>query len=163
GHPPLRVCLHPASRAYLPAVAPALDPVLRELAGLPGAPVRISQTAAVYRQGPGNSVQISGAGPALTGAPPVFHLLLPIGPGLVSSDQLAAQVRTRSALEIVDSVVGGGDAANEAQQAVREGILKTATLPPGTPAAAAAARFAALSATARHAWLEKNVADLRAG
>ena len=60
---PVPVCLNPAYAIYLPAVAAALEPALRQVAGLPGAPVRVSQAAATYRQGAGNSVGIRAARP----------------------------------------------------------------------------------------------------
>ena len=63
------VCLNPAYAGYLPATAAALRPVLSQLAGLPGAPARVSQAAAVYHQGTGNEVAIGLAGPRLTGTP----------------------------------------------------------------------------------------------
>ena len=44
------VCLNPAYRRYLPDVTAALAPVLGEVAGLPGAPVRATQVAAAIRQ-----------------------------------------------------------------------------------------------------------------
>jgi hypothetical protein len=121
-HDLVPVCLNPAYTAYLPAVAAALEPVLRQVAGLPGAPVRVSQAAASYHQGAGNNVSITMAGPALSGRPPVFHLLLPDqlqGPALTVSE-LAAWVRSISGPEIVASVVGGGPGAraSQAQQAV---------------------------------------------
>ena len=50
-HTAIPVCLNPAYASYLPATAAALAPVLNEIAGLPGAPARISQAAATYRQG----------------------------------------------------------------------------------------------------------------
>jgi hypothetical protein len=71
------VCLNPAYSAYLPVVMSALDPVLTEIAGLPGAPARISQVAATYHQGPGNQVAISLAGRAMRGSPPAYYFLLP--------------------------------------------------------------------------------------
>ena len=42
------MCLNPAYRGYLPDVAAALSPVLGEVAGLPGAPVRATQVGAAY-------------------------------------------------------------------------------------------------------------------
>ncbi|MEV0808176.1 hypothetical protein [Micromonospora sp. NPDC050200] len=104
-HTPIPVCLHPAYTIYLPAVAAALEPVLGEVAGLPGAPVRIDQAAATYQQGPGNSVGIRRAGPPLSGTPPVFHLLLPNqlpGPAMATSD-LTAAIRTTAGRDIVAS------------------------------------------------------------
>ena len=76
-HTPVPVCLNPAYAGYLPATAAALAPVLTEIAGLPGAPARVSQAAAVYRQGTGNSVSVGLPGPPLGGRPPVLRLLLP--------------------------------------------------------------------------------------
>jgi hypothetical protein len=163
-HTAIPVCLHPAYTVYLPAVAAALEPVLTELVGLPGAPVRISQSAATYRQGRGNGVGIGLAGPRTSGTPPVFHLLLPnqqAGPAMTTS-QLAAAVRTDTAPRIVASVIGDTD-ASPAQQAVTAAILNTVTAAPDTPVAVAAARFAALPAAARRAWLLQNLATLRAG
>ena len=57
-HTAIPVCLNPAYASYLPATAAALAPMLDQIAGLPGAPARISQAAATYQQGPGNSVGI---------------------------------------------------------------------------------------------------------
>ena len=162
---PIPVCLHPAYTVYLPTVTAALEPVLSELAGLPGAPVRINQTAAIYRQESGNGVRISRAGPAISGAPPTGHVLLPIQLGhSVATDELTTLLRTDTARDILNSVIGGGKReTTEAQQAVAEAILKTSTLPPGTRTALAAQRFAALPPAARHAWLTQHVAALRAG
>ena len=51
-HTAIPVCLNPAYASYLPATQAALAPMLDQIAGLPGAPARISQAAAVYLQGP---------------------------------------------------------------------------------------------------------------
>jgi len=45
----------------------------------------------------------------------------------------------------------------------RECASQSAGVAPGTPAAAAAERFAALPASVRHAWLVRHLAALRAG
>jgi hypothetical protein len=164
-HTAIPVCLNPAYTGYLPAVAAALEPVLSEVAGLPGAPVRINQAAATYQQGPGNSVGISMAGPPMSGRPPVFHLLLPdqpAGPTMTTSE-LAAAVRRNAGRNIVASVIGASPGASPAQQAVMAAMLNAFAMAPGTPAAAAAQRFAALPAAARHAWLVKHLAALRVG
>jgi hypothetical protein len=121
-HGPIPVCLNPAYTSSLATVAAALQPVLGQVAGLPGAPVRISQAVATYWQGPGNSVGIKLAGAALSGRPPVFRLLLPDqlpGPALTAG-QLAAQVRSSAGPAIVASVISGGsrDRVSAAQQAV---------------------------------------------
>jgi hypothetical protein len=148
------VCLHPAYAVYLPAVATALEPVLSEVAGLPGTPVRISQAAAVYRQGPGNGVEVTMAGPVDDGT--VYHFLLPgqvPGPAMTVGETAAATERD-VASGVVRAVVGGD--AGPAQRAVMSALLRT-------PVGEAARRFAALPAAARRAWLEDHLSDLRAG
>ena len=108
------VCLNPAYASYLPATAAALRPVLSQLAGLPGAPARVSQAAAVYHQEAGNGVAIGLAGPRLTGTPPVYRLLLPdqlTGPAL-TGQQWAAQLRISDGSAIVASVTGAGPGAS---------------------------------------------------
>ncbi len=182
------VCLNPAYASYLPAVAAALRPVLHEIAGLPGAPVRISQAAVTYQQGPGNSVGASLAGPPVSGRPPVYHLLLPDQlPGPVTTvSELAAAARLTAGPAILASVMGDGPGASQTQHAVTAALEMAAGLPlhrsppgippaagsqPGTPpevtpgsaAYAAAQRFAALPASARHAWLVRHLTALRAG
>ena len=181
-HTTIPVCLNPAYASYLPVTVTALAPLLSEVAGLPGAPARISQAAAVYRQGTGNSVSIGLAGPAISGRPPVFRLLLPVqlaGPALTTS-QLAAEIRSSAGLGIVSSIVGAGRHPSPAQQAVVAVLARVSGLPqptspprsttsgsrrraapsppapepaPGSPAYAAAQRFAALAPPARRAWL----------
>jgi hypothetical protein len=187
-HTRIPVCLNPAYAGYLPATVGALAPVLTEVAGLPGAPVRISQAAATYRQGPGNSVGVGLAGPSTTGRPPVFRLLLldqlP-GPAMTTS-ALAAALQASTGPAIVAGVTGDGRGASPAQQAVTAALIMAAGGPangpppgiappgngfgmpppgpaPGSPAYAAARRFAALPASTRHTWLVRHLAALRAG
>jgi hypothetical protein len=197
------VCLNPAYAYYLPAVSAALGPVLTEVAGLPGAPVRVSQAPESYRQGPRNQVLIGLAGPQVSGRPPVWHLIIPdqlTGPPVTIS-QLAAGVAASAGPGILASVIGPG--RTPAQRAVLAVLSRAARLPagelpgriparcrargsvchengavigplpdqargtpaltPGTPAYAAARRFAALPAAARHAWLAGHLSALRAG
>lgn len=196
-HTVVPVCVNPAYASYLPATAAALAPMLGQIAGLPGAPARISQAAVTYQQGPGDSVGLSLAGPAISGTPPVFRLLLPVqlgGPDL-STSELAGQVRSVTGPGIVASVTGDGPDASQAQHAVTTALLMAAgvvpshlsaaggpaagnnvpppmirsgggryvALAPGSPAFAAARRFAALPAAARRAWLTQHLAALRAG
>jgi hypothetical protein len=181
-HTAIPVCLNPAYTSYLPAAAAALAPVLNELAGLPGAPARISQAAAAYQQGMGNAVSVSLAGPPISGSSPAFRLLLPDqlpGPSMTTSE-LAAALRSTAGPAIVASVIGDGPSASQAQHAVAAALKMSADLPqspppaPGmqqpaatvplpTPVRSAAQRFAALPAPARHAWLVKHLAALRAG
>jgi hypothetical protein len=181
-HTAIPVCLNPAYTSYLPATTAALTPVLNEIAGLPGAPARISQAAPIYRQGTGNSVSVSMAGPPLSGTPPVFHILLHFQlPGLAPSE-VAAAVRSAAGPALVASVVGDGPGATPAQRAVAAALRTSAGLPQSVlrsapsrrrpsgvimplpvPVQAAARRFAALPAPARHAWLVRHLAALRAG
>ena len=130
-HTAIPVCLNPAYASYLPAVTSALGPVLNQLAGLPGAPARISQAAATYHQDAGNFVSVGLAGPPISGRPPVFRLLLPDqvpGPTLTTS-ALAAEVRSSAGPDIVASVIGGGPRASQAQQAVMTALRMAAGLP----------------------------------
>ena len=160
----------------------ALAPVLNQIAGLPGAPARISQAAATYQQGTGNSVRVGLAGPPISGTPPVFRLLLPDqlpGPTLTTGE-LTAALRSTAGPAIVASVIGDGPSASQAQQAVAAALKMSAGLPPSSqpapsmpsptarvplpaPVRSAAQRFAALPASARHAWLVQHLAALRAG
>jgi hypothetical protein len=159
------VCLNPAYASYLSRVTAALQPALTEIAGLPGAPARISQAAAVYHQGSGNAVSVSLAEPAITGAPPEYHLLLPdqlLGPAMTISE-LAAEVRSTAGPDIVAKVVGDGPGASKAQHAVAAALMMAAGLPLRSAAYVAAERLAALPAPARHAWLVRHIAALRAG
>jgi len=200
-HTAIPVCLNPAYASYLPVTEAALAPMLDQIAGLPGAPARISQAAATYLQGSGNGVGIGLAGSPISGAPPVFHLVLPVqlpGPALTTSE-LASQVRSITGPSIVASITGDGPGASPAQHAVTTALLMAARavpshLPspaaptagnrvpppgagagagaggeryvgpaPGSPAFAAAQRFAALPAAVRRGWLTQHLAALRAG
>jgi hypothetical protein len=71
------VCIHPAFQGFLPDATAALRPVLRQIAGLPGAPARAGQvaTGSLTRRGPGGSVAIGIGTPdgVLTGSPPAFE------------------------------------------------------------------------------------------
>jgi hypothetical protein len=175
------VCLNPAYGSYLAAVTTALGPVLNEVAGLPGAPVRVSQVAVYYQQGPGNSVGAGLRGAPLDGNPPIFRLVLPdqlLGATMTASE-LAEQVRSSTGPEIVAAVLGDGPGASPAQRAVWAALMMATRrapqsspdlisqpppgVAPGSPAGAAARRFAALPALARHAWLVTHLTALRAG
>ncbi len=185
------VCLNPAFRGYLPDVTAALSPVLSEVAGLPGAPVRVSQVAGTYSTGGG------GAGQALTlgGRPPVLRVPLDSLNTLAGSfggtaAQFADELRALS----VHAFVGAGNGAGTpAQQAVQAALMQGAGVPfaaqpralaiaglplsasanghlsphgpgpTGGPIYAAARRFAALPATTQRAWLAAHLAALRSG
>jgi hypothetical protein len=202
------VCLHPAYRALLPDVTAALGPVLDEIAGLPGAPVRVTQVA-VTSALPAPQNGINFGGPVLSGHPAT--LLLPLsglplaGEGSTTAAQFSQQLRVQDAPPILDALVGlpapqalsmapsgavnvppGQSPGAAAQRAIvlamataagvesgqGQGSGRASPVPGGgaghsaQPAGgqtAAAKRFAALPATARHAWLVTHLAALRAG
>ena len=130
-HTAIPVCLNPAYASYLPAIAAALKPMLNEVAGLAGAPARISQAATTYRQGPGNSVTVGLACPPADGRQ-VFRVLLPdqvTGPSMTTSE-LASTVRSAAGPSIVTSVIGDGPGASPAQRAVTTALLMAARVVP---------------------------------
>jgi len=180
------VCLNPAYRRWLPDVNAALAPVLAEVAGLPGAPVRAAQVAAAYTSGE------VGAGQVITlgGHPPVLRMPLgsfdmpgPCGfcDGPVATRQFADQLQ----LGFAQAFVGAGNRpGSPVQQAVQAALLRGAGIPfaaqpalmatikngpgppPGPPTGpvyAAAQRLASMPVAARHAWLAAHLAALRAG
>jgi hypothetical protein len=182
------VCVHPAYRAYLPEVTAALAPVLREISGLPGAPVRITQVG---------DLGLSTTPGTITGTPPELSFGMPSTVG--SFGQTKSGFAGSLQVVLVTAFIPGGGTATggpagsgpggghgavppgaQAQQAVQEGLLLAAgfRLPaqpqqlyaygwPGalpTPQAhAAAERFAALPSASRHAWLATHLVALRAG
>jgi len=187
GHAGIPVCLQPAYRPHLHDVANAQPPAISQVTGLPGAPVRASQAAAVFAHGPGVLAPADvGQIPALNGSPPV--LSMPLGaialPNSFGADQTSFvnQIKVQFVHAIVTSGSGYG---NPGQMAVEAALLEHAGIPlaaqpddipwplpfgtPGQaarypqPIAAAAQRFAALPAAARHAWLATHLAALRAG
>jgi hypothetical protein len=172
GRAAIPVCLNPAYASYLPATVSALEPVLSEIADLPGAPARISQAAATYQQGAGNSVSVRLAGPPIRGGPPVYYLLLPDqlpGPTLAAGG-LAVKVQLDAGPGIISTFIGDSTGSSQAQHAVVAALMMAAgvmnqptEVAPGSPAYAAAQRFAALAAPARHAWLVQHLTALRAG
>ena len=177
----IAVCVHPAYAAFLPAVTAAVGPELTELAGLPGAPARISQVAEVYRQEPGNG--ISTRAESLSPSAFVLPDRVPGQPGTTSAE-FASQLAQNLALRLVsDVILRGGDRAAELNpgQAQLAAIAGSVRFPPsvkerdlgplfghllpapGSPADRAARRFAALTPAARHDWLAQHLTALRAG
>jgi hypothetical protein len=160
------VCVNPAYRAELPALAAALRPVLSEVSGLPGAVARITQ---VPQRTPVFTIASVRGG--------TLRLTLDLE-GWSTPGELAATVGPQAAAAIVTSVVR---MAGPAQQAVAAGLLTaagvaltagppgqqnvvTVTGPaPGTAVRAAARRFAAQPAAVRRAWLATHLAALRSG
>jgi hypothetical protein len=178
---PIQVCLHPAYAAFLSAVASVAGPELTELAGLPGAPTRISQVAAVYRQEPRNGTTISAE--ASSESAFVLPTRVPGQPG-VTGTQFASQLQQTLGLQLATEVILGGHGRdananpNQAELAVIAGsvrfppsldsrdlapLLGRLVPNPGSPADLAGRRFAQLPPAAQHAWLARHLADLRAG
>ena len=185
------VCLNPAYASYLASTTAALEPVLNEIAGLPGAPARILQEAATYRVDTRDGEEVRPA-EGNTNGEAVYHLLLPVqmpGPTLTTA-QMASQVKWTDGPNIVANFIGAGPGASQAQNAVAAaltmilgrvsadqnlqaslseqapggpGLSELGGLIRGTPAQPAAERFAALPAQTRRAWLASHLAALRAG
>jgi hypothetical protein len=177
-----QACVHPAFDFDLDAVAAALVPAAAEIAGLPGAPVRAEEVASV--SGGGQPVQ-SG----IVGSPPVFEYTAERIGTMFGEFQSVANTAGWSQ-PFQQALLGAFLASpshdanlpvmlDPAQQAVEDALLAAIGTQPqqagslivnGQPAAgsptavaAAAQRFEALSASARHAWLATHLAALRAG
>ena len=179
------VCVHPAYATFLPNVTSAVGAELTEIAGLPGAPARISQVAEVYQQDPGNAIT------SLAGVPGGSALILPDqvpGEHGVTSAQFAGDLQDTLGLQLIRDVILGGNASAAARPSQAELAVIAASVRPGSmwlgpsaadvnapelsgrpllalsrPAARAARRFAALPAAAKHAWLAQHLAALQAG
>jgi hypothetical protein len=161
------VCVHPAFRAYLPDLVAALNPLMRRLAGLPGAPVRVEQSSSSTV--PESEVALSpteistlvGASATLIGNPPVLHLALtelPSQPETPSAQSLANEQGA-----FVDAfIVRGGTLGDPAQATIEAALLHDAGSLP-SPAAKAANRFAALAPNVQRAWLATHLPALRSG
>jgi hypothetical protein len=190
---PVPVCVHPAYRPFLPAIAAALGPVLHQVAGLPGAPVRVTQVAVTSVQQASSNGVVYGD-PVTRGSPPVLYLSLAgmslPGEGHATTAQFVAQLRSQDAMVILNSLVGGQGPAVPAvlagpprpgqsvhlppgvaaQLAIETALAELAGVPSGdgatvvgAPLATSAHRFAELPAATRHAWLVTHLAALRAG
>ena len=165
------MCVHPAYRSVLPTLAAAVSPVLAEVSGLPGAPVRVAQVPSSYLEPQGAA--------SITGIPPVLRL--PLGDlGLPMRSARDVIFEQQVQLVFVHAFVGAGvGVGSPAQQAVQAALLTRAGVPLpalgrplprsdseqrlARPVRAAAERFAALPAAARHAWLAVHLAALRSG
>ena len=120
------VCLNPAYRRYLPDVTAGLQPVLGEVAGLPGAPVRAIQVSGTYSrenvEGP-QAVTIGGRPPVLRMPLEALNL-----PGVFGGNPAPFADTLR--LLTVHAFVGAGQGAGTpAQQAVQAALLQGAGLP----------------------------------
>jgi hypothetical protein len=178
---PIPVCVNPAYAGFLPAVTATIGPELTEFAGLPGAPARLSQVPSVYRQVSANGIIVSGSGSSAAAF--VVPDQVPGWLGTTGAE-FAAQLDQGLGLNLASDVILGGDgqksgaAPSQAQLAVIAGSVRFPSIvesrdlaplygqqlpEPGSPAALAARRFAALTPAARHAWLAGHLAALLAG
>jgi hypothetical protein len=125
------VCLNPAYRRYLAEVDADLRPVLAEVAGLPGAPVRVAQVAGRYSSTQFESEADNGVTVTIGGSPPVLRLPLDTFNTLPSATSgSAAQFDQELPLLSVHEFVGTGNrAGSAAQQAVQAALLQQAGMP----------------------------------
>jgi len=190
--PGFQVCVHPAFSFYLDDVAAALDPVAAEIAGLPGAPAGAREVASmsggqnVWSGISGNPPVFDFTAEHVGTAYGMFNGIratMYIDSGVIPD---AAAWREGFQQGLLDSfLIGASQHAGSvpldaAQQAVEDALLTAAGSQPqdpfsqmsvngkpspGTSAAvsAAARRFAALPASARHAWLATHLTALRGG
>jgi hypothetical protein len=127
----IRVCLNPVYRPYLADVTAALHPALAGMAGLPGAPARVTQTAGPYNSSEGAydaPMTISGQPPVLGVPLGTFNLPGTSGftDGPVPFADFAGQLR---ALAVHAFVGAGAGPGTPAQQAVQAALLKGAGMP----------------------------------
>jgi hypothetical protein len=154
-HSAIPVCVHPAYRPFQSAVTSALWPVLSQVVGLPGAPVRVTQVGVTsVQQGHGSNIAFGT--PIISGMPAVLYvplagLSLP-GESNTSAAEFVRQLRGQDAPSILNAIVGlpdheglyagGGpnssdlsvpkpDRGKAAQLAVAAALAKVAGLLPG--------------------------------
>ena len=177
-----RVCLHPAYQGYLTQAVNSFGPVMAELSGLPGAPARAVQ---IPGQALPPAVQQAFRDGVVTGSPPAYQFSMD---GAITQVPDPAQFRDGFRQDIVHAVIVGPvgqltasgvllwNGGTPAQQAVEDGLLQAIGSQPypacnpylqqcaqQSQVTAAAARFAALPAATRHAWLSASLAALKAG
>src|SRR3984957_9310395 len=167
-----QVCVHPAFSFYLHDLAAAFKPVAAEIAGLPGAPAGAREGASVSG---GQDVQ---SGTSV--GPPVFEFTAEhVGAMFGQFNGIPDPAGWASGFQqgLLDAFLTGRPPhagpvpilLGPAQQAVEHALLTAVRSQPLGPSltsagvSAAAHRFAALSASARHAWLVAHLTALRAG
>ncbi|MGD0700409.1 MAG: hypothetical protein ABSA02_11050 [Trebonia sp.] len=168
-------CVHPAYRPYLPWVAAALGPAIAQVSGLPGVPTTAKEVSAgslslVVQQGFAIGQVVGGA----------YEFTLS---NLVGFSPSPSMIKEGLQQDLIRAIIIGPagkfvtapdgaqdfqpDTGTLAQRAVMDGLLKVLGVPPYpktlAQVATAAARFAALPAATRRAWLAANLAALRAG
>jgi hypothetical protein len=173
-----QICVHPAYQPYLPWVTEALDPVIAQVSGLPGAPASASEISASSLP---QAVSQGFAIGQIIGGSYEFSLS-----SAINFSPQRSMVEQSLQRDLVHAVIVGSsgeyvtgpdgsqgfqpDFGTPAQQAVMNGLLKAiGTAAPPTRQTqeaqftAATARFAALPAATRHAWLLQNLTALKAG
>jgi hypothetical protein len=183
-----QVCVHPAFGFDLKQVAAELDPVAAEIAGLPGAPVAARELPSqvggqdVTSGNSGNPPVFEYTADHVGAYFGLFTGFDPAGWQQGFQEGLLDAFLEAPAPPAVPNVRGNGPAQlDAAQQAVEDVLLAGVGSPPlGASAGhtasnrklsaatladidAAAHRFGALPASARHAWLAAHLAALRAG
>jgi hypothetical protein len=179
-----RVCVHPAYQSYLSWVTGALDPVIAQVSGLPGAPTSARDISSSLLSPAVN--QGFGVGQIARGSYEFSLNGIPFSPtqSMVEDSlrqDLVHWIIIGSVGTFVTTSAGGSawqpDPGTPAQQAVMDGLLKAFGTPPypvpqpngngpapvSAQVLAAAAKFAALPAATRHAWLVANLTALKAG
>ena len=167
-----QVCVHPAFSFYLHDLATAFEPVAAEIAGLPGAPASAREVASVSG---GQDVQ---SGTSVS--PPVFEFTAEhVGAMFGQFNGIPDPAGWAQGFQqgLLDAFLTGRPPhpgpvpilLGPAQQAVQDALLTAVRSQPLGPSvtsagvSAAAHRFAALSASARRAWLVAHLTALRAG
>jgi hypothetical protein len=175
--PAIPVCIHPAFSVDLPGASAAFAPLLAEVAGLPGAPTRVTQIdiadlPALDTKPAHSDFAQYGAWSTLA-TPSGSALVLEYGfgdPSTFTESGAVADLRSQAAALVIGHVIAPTSPPDPAQQAVELALTRSAgasALPsapaPGAAVAAAAQRFAALSSSQRHSWLATHLDQLRAG
>lgn len=171
------VCVQPVFSADLPKVSAAFAPLLGEVAGVPGAPARLTQVdladlppldsayehAHFDRHGAWTAMVTSADGT------PVLEYGFGDMDAFTTPDFLGA-ARSQAADVVLGHIVAPNGPAGAAQQAVELGLMQRVgiaagpkTAVPAADVAAAAKRFAALPADQSHAWLIAHLDQLRSG
>ena len=168
------VCVHPAFAADLAGARAAFGPLLTEMAGLPGAPMRVTQIdiadlppmSPEPRHPEFDQFSAWAALVTQTGGAPVLEYGFG-DPSTFAEPGEVADFRSQAAQLVVDHIIAPGGSPGPAQQAVELGLVRnaggSADSAPALAVAAAAQRFAALPTSTSHAWLVANLHRLQAG
>ena len=164
------ICVHPANESFLDETADLIDPVMRPLAGLPGAPLRAEQ---IREPKGGDLISLGSDSPDV----------VPALPADAGTSYLS--VATAAAVGAVRNASDDPFAVTPAQRAIATWLVRQAGWPdldapaefvgmPGISSSTAyeqaiadislaADRLGALSPAEQQSWLEANLIALRAG